>query len=63
MQGLLLFAGYWDSLLSNFAPTSLPQNVWVDMSKHAFAKEIMVRPGGVYPKYGAVDQRLLRPRI
>ena len=29
---------------------------WVDMSKHAVAKEIMVRPGGVYPKYGAVDR-------
>jgi hypothetical protein len=26
------------------------------MSKHAFAKELMVRPGGVYPKYGAVDR-------
>src|SRR5206468_10043293 len=29
---------------------------WIDMSKHAFAKELMVRPGGVYPKYGAVDR-------
>ena len=26
------------------------------MSKHAFARELMVRPGGVYPKYGAVDR-------
>jgi hypothetical protein len=26
------------------------------MSKHSFAKELMTRPGGVYPKYGAVDR-------
>src|ERR1035438_7361243 len=26
------------------------------MSRHAFARELMVRPGGVYPKYGAVDR-------
>lgn len=55
-RALLLFSGYWDDLLKDFAPTSLPQDVWVDMSKHAFAKELMVRPGGVYPKYGAVDR-------
>lgn len=55
-RALLLFAGYWDNLLRDFAPTSLPHNVWIDMSKHAFAKELMVRPGGVYPKYGAVDR-------
>ncbi|HEV7220149.1 MAG TPA: Tat pathway signal protein [Terriglobales bacterium] len=55
-RAVLIFAGYWDNLLRDFAPTSLPQNVWIDMSKHAFAKELMVRPGGVYPKYGAVDR-------
>lgn len=55
-RALLAFAGYWEKLLNDFAPTLLPQNVWVDMSKHAFAKELMVRPGGVYPKYGAVDR-------
>lgn len=55
-RALLIFAGYWENLLHDFAPTSLPQNVWVDMSKHAFAKELMVRPGGTYPKYGAVDR-------
>lgn len=54
-RGLLLFAGYWDKLLHDFAPASLPQNDWVDMSKHAFVKELMVRPGGVHPRYGAVD--------
>jgi hypothetical protein len=55
-RALLIFAGYWDGWLHDFAPAALPQNVWIDMSKHAFAKELMVRPGGVYPKYGAVDR-------
>lgn len=55
-RALLIFAGYWENLLLDFAPTSLPSDVWIDMSKHAFAKELMVRPGGVYPKYGAVDR-------
>jgi len=55
-RALFRFVVYWESLLSDFAPASVPQNVWLDMSKHAFAKEIMVRPDGVYPKYGAVDR-------
>ena len=55
-RALLVFAGYWDRQLHDFAPTSLPHTVWTDMSKHAFAKELIVRPGGVYPKYGAVDR-------
>src|SRR5438874_6973860 len=55
-RALLRFVVYWESLLSDFVSASVPQNVWLDMSKHAFAKEVMVRPGGVYPKYGAVDR-------
>ena len=55
-RALLVFAEYWDKHLHDFAPAALPQTVWIDMSKHAFAKELMVRPGGVYPKYGAVDR-------
>ena len=55
-RGLLVFAEYWDKLLHDSAPAELPRQDWVDMSKHAFAKELMVRPGGVYPKYGAVDR-------
>jgi len=55
-RALLVFAEYWDRQLRDFAPASLPQNVWIDMSKHAFAKELMIRPGGIYPKYGAVDR-------
>ena len=60
-RALLVFAEYWEKLLADFPPTSLPQNVWTDMSKHAFAKEFMVRPGGVYPKYGAVDRDYYGP--
>lgn len=55
-RALLVFADYWDKQLHDFVPMSLPHKVWVDMSKHAFAKELVVRPGGVYPKYGAVDR-------
>jgi hypothetical protein len=55
-RALLIFAGYWENLLHDFVPASLPADVWIDMSKHAFAKELMVRPEGVYPKYGAVDR-------
>ena len=55
-RALLVFADYWDRQLRDFLPTVLPDASWTDMSKHAFAKEIMVRPGGVYPKYGAVDR-------
>jgi hypothetical protein len=55
-RALLAFADYWDRELHEFAATSVPQNVWIDMSKHSFAKELMTRPGGLYPKYGAVDR-------
>jgi hypothetical protein len=55
-RALFVFANYWDKQLADFAPTTLPDRSWVDMSKHAVAKEVMVRPGGVYPKYGAVDR-------
>ncbi len=55
-RALLAFADYWNQQLHDFVSTSLPQNVWVDLSKHSFAKELITRPGGVYPKYGAVDR-------
>jgi hypothetical protein len=55
-RALLQFAGYWEKQLQDIAPASLPKRVWVDMSRYAFAKELMVRPGGYYPKYGAVDR-------
>lgn len=55
-RALFVFANYWDKLLADIAPASLPDNDLADMAKHCFAKEIMVRPAGVYPKYGAVDR-------
>jgi len=55
-RALLAFAEYWDTQLHDFAPASLPQDAWIDMSRHSFAKELMTRPGGIYPKYGAVDR-------
>lgn len=55
-RALLAFAQYWDEQLHDFAHASLPQDAWIDMSKHSFAKELMTRPGGIYPKYGAVDR-------
>ncbi|MGA2182451.1 MAG: Tat pathway signal protein [Bryobacteraceae bacterium] len=55
-RALLVFADYWDRQLHDLAPASLPEASWIDMSRHAFARELMVRPGGVYPKYGAVDR-------
>lgn len=55
-RALLVFARYWDRQLKDIAPASLPKNDWIDMSKHAFAKELMIRPDGIYPKYGAVDR-------
>ncbi|HXW56022.1 MAG TPA: hypothetical protein VEJ67_09755 [Candidatus Cybelea sp.] len=60
-RGLLVFAEYWEKLLGDFASAITPENSWVDMSKHAFAKELMARPGGVYPKYGAVDRDYYGP--
>ncbi len=55
-RALLEFAQYWQSLLHDFAPASLPQQDWINLSKHSFAKELMTRPGGLSPKYGAVDR-------
>jgi hypothetical protein len=55
-RALLRFALYWEELLNDSAPASLPDNDWVNLSKHAFAKELMTRPAGLYPKYGAVDR-------
>jgi len=60
-RALLVFADYWDKLMTSFTPMSLPDESLADMSRHAFAKELMVRPGGVYPKYGAVDRDYYGP--
>jgi hypothetical protein len=53
---LLTFALDWRRELEDMAPLSLPEESWRDMTRHAFVKELITRPGGDYPKYGAVDR-------
>lgn len=60
-RGLLEFAEYWDRQLHDLVEITLPDLSWTDMVAHAFVKEQMVRPGGVYPKYGAVDRDYYGP--
>lgn len=55
-RGLLAFAGYWQHLLRDTVSASVPDPSWNDMARFAFARELVVRPGGAYPKYGAVDR-------
>jgi hypothetical protein len=59
--GLLQFAEYWDRQLHDMSVLTLPETSWSDMAQYAFVKEQMVRPGGVYPKYGAVDRDYYGP--
>ena len=40
---------------------TLPDPSWTNMTRYAFVKELMVRPGGTYPKYGAVDRDYYGP--
>lgn len=53
---LLRFVLGWQAELQDVAVCRLPDPSWPDMARHAFARELMTRPGGVYPKYGAVDR-------
>jgi hypothetical protein len=55
-RALFRFGEYWNNRLSDMALLTLPDQSWADMPKFAFAKELMVRPGGNYPKYGAIDR-------
>lgn len=55
-RALLVFAEYWERQLRDTSSVSLPDKTYVNMPRHAIARELMVRPGGVYPKYGAVDR-------
>ena len=55
-RALLIFADYWERQLGDMSRITLPYERWHNMPRHAFAKELMVRRGGVYPKYGAVDR-------
>jgi hypothetical protein len=58
---LLEFAEYWERLMQSLSPIELPDRSWPDMVRHAFVKEQIVKPGGVYPKYGAVDRDYFGP--
>ena len=58
---LLEFTVYWKRQLHDLAQITLPDKSLSDMSRYCFAKELMVRPGGVYPKYGAVDRDYYGP--
>lgn len=53
---LFRFARRWQAELAEGAKATLPDADWADMVDHAFAKELIVRPNGVWPKYGAVDR-------
>jgi hypothetical protein len=55
-RGLIDFAASWQARLADVAPLQLPDASWPDMARFAFARELVVRPLGVYPKYGAVDR-------
>ena len=60
-RALLEFAEYWDRQLHDFVHIELPDASWSNMAQHAFARELVVRPGGTYPKYGAVDRDYYGP--
>lgn len=60
-EGLLDFAEYWDRQMHDLVRITVPDPSWSDMVAHAFVKEQLVRPGGVYPKYGAVDRDYYGP--
>jgi len=60
-RSLLDFVEYWERQMHDVAPLTLPDPRWGDMARYAFVKEQMVRPGGVYPKYGAVDRDYYGP--
>lgn len=60
-RGLLEFAEYWNRQMRDLAPVTLPDSSWTSMAQYAFVKELIVRPGGTYPKYGAVDRDYYGP--
>ena len=60
-RALLEFAEYWEHQLSDMSSITLPDPSWTNMARYAFVKELMVRPGGTYPKYGAVDRDYYGP--
>lgn len=55
-RALLSSLEYWEANLQEFTPVALPRQDWADMAKHAFVKELIARPDGVHPRYGALDR-------
>jgi hypothetical protein len=55
-RALLRFHDHWQQELADMCKASIPPEGWTDMARFAFARELIVRPGGTYPKYGAVDR-------
>lgn len=53
---LIDFAAYWQQALEGTVQAQCPDVSWNDMAQFAFARELVVRPGGDYPKYGAVER-------
>ncbi|GME44375.1 hypothetical protein GTA08_BOTSDO08786, partial [Neofusicoccum parvum] len=53
---LLRFGDYWHAQMDDFSPLTLPDQSWADMPKFALGRELVVRPGGVKPKYGAFER-------
>ncbi|MDM7555958.1 Tat pathway signal protein [Xanthomonas fragariae] len=53
---LIDFTAYWQQALDGTVQAQLPDASWNDMAQFAFARELVVRPGGHYPKYGAVER-------
>ena len=55
-RALLRFHDTWQRHLADASEMHTPDPSWADMARFAFARELVVRPGGSYPKYGAVDR-------
>ncbi|MBT2118059.1 twin-arginine translocation signal domain-containing protein [Dyella sp. LX-66] len=55
-RALLRFHDAWQQQLADACAMRTPDPSWADMARYAFARELVVRPGGSYPKYGAVDR-------
>ncbi len=60
-RALLEFSEYWQNLMRDIVPITLPDPSWTNMVSYAFVKELIVRPNGIYPKYGAVDRDYYGP--
>ena len=60
-KGLFDFAAYWQNEVRDQCALNIPDKALGDMVTHAFAKELITRPQGVYPKYGVVDRDYFGP--